>query len=124
MVKTLTSLFLTLCVSTLFGLLFKDNFYITFAIATLLQFIGFYIFNSVYENILKRKAIELSTEFERERSKSTAVVNCPCGENNQQTISMILNNEKVYECSKCKKSIKAYANISTVLTTNPIYTKV
>jgi hypothetical protein len=123
MIKSIVSLFLTICISTLFSLIFIDNFKVVFAITTILQFIGFYIFNNIYENLLKRRAIELSIEFEKERSKNVVTINCPCSENNQQTIQMTFNEDTIYECSKCKKEIRASNNISTLMTTVPMYTQ-
>tara|TARA_R110002153_G_scaffold53177_2_gene148517 strand:- start:56505 stop:56876 length:372 start_codon:yes stop_codon:yes gene_type:complete len=120
--KYVISILLTGCISALFGLIFIDNFKVVFAIATLFQFIGFYIFNNIYENLLQRKAIELSIEFEKERSKGMVTVSCPtCG--NIQQIQMAINTDKLYECSKCKKEIKASNATNTLLTTNPIYTQ-
>ena len=75
MIKSIVSLVLTICISTLFGLIFIDNFKVVFAIATILQFIGFYIFNNIYENFLRKQAIVLSVEFERERAKNVVTVN-------------------------------------------------
>jgi len=122
MKKYFISIILTICISTLIGLLFIDNFKVVFAITTLFQFIGFYIFNTIYENLLQKKAIELSIEFEKERSKSMVTVSCPtCG--NIQQIQMEINTDKIYECSKCKKEIKATNITNTLLTTNPIYTQ-
>tara|TARA_R110000772_G_scaffold258300_1_gene375465 strand:+ start:118 stop:492 length:375 start_codon:yes stop_codon:yes gene_type:complete len=123
MIKSIVSLVLTICISTLFSLIFIDNFKVVFAITTILQFIGFYIFNNIYENLLKKRAIELSIEFEKERSKNVVTINCPCSENNQQTIQMTFNEDTIYECSKCKKEIRASNNISTLMTTVPMYTQ-
>jgi|TARA_R110000803_G_scaffold208099_1_gene276555 hypothetical protein len=123
MIKSIVSLVLTICISTLFGLIFIDNFKVVFAIATILQFIGFYIFNNIYENFLRKQAIVLSVEFERERAKNVVTVNCPCSENNQQSIQMTFNDDTLYECSKCKKEIRASNNVSTLMTTVPIYTQ-
>ena len=123
MKKYLYSLIVTLSVSTLFVLLFIDNFKIVFAITTLLQFLLFNIFNTIYENILRKKAIELSIEFEEQRSKNMVNVNCPCGENTQQNILMTLSEDTLYECIKCKREIRASNQVNTLLTTTPIYTK-
>ena len=57
MKKYFISIILTACISTLIGLLFIDNFKVVFAIATLFQFIGFYIFNTIYENLLQKKQL-------------------------------------------------------------------
>jgi len=122
MIKSIVSLVLTICISTLFGLIFIDNFKVVFAIATILQFVGFYIFNNIYENFLRKKAIELSVEFERERAKSMVTVSCPSC-NNIQQIQMAINTDILYECTKCKSEIKASNNTNTLLTTNPIYTQ-
>ena len=123
MIKSIVSLVLTACISTLFGLIFIDNFKVVFAITTILQFIGFYMFNNIYENLLKKRAIELSIEFEKEHSKNVVTINCPCSENNQQSIQMTFNEDTIYECSKCKKEIRASNNISTLMTTVPMYTQ-
>ena len=123
MIKFIVSIVLTLCISTLFSLIFIDNFKVVFAIATILQFIGFYMFNTAYENLLKKKAIQLSIDFEKERARNIVTVNCPCSENSQQSIQMTLNEDTIYECSKCKKEIRASNNVSTLMTTVPMYTQ-
>ena len=103
--KVLTSLTLTLLVSALFGIIFKDL--IVFFLATILQILFFYFFNTVYENYLTKKVIEANSLVEIEKLKNTVKVLCPCGENNPQDVLLSFNEDTIYKCSKCNKDVRA-----------------
>lgn len=119
--KVLTSLTLTLLVSALFGIIFKDL--IVFFLATILQILFFYFFNTVYENYLTKKVIEANSLVEIEKLKNTVKVLCPCGENNPQDVLLSFNEDTIYKCSKCNKDVRATTNVGTSLITTPIITE-
>ena len=118
MKKVLLSLTLTLLVSSLFGIIFKDWF--VFALATILQILFFYFFNSVYENFLIKRAVEINGEIEKEKYKNAVLVTCPCG--SSQEVILSLEKDTIYRCNECKNEIRAAVNIGTALVTNPINT--
>lgn len=119
--KVIISLSLTFLISGLFGLLFKS--YLVFGIVTILQILFFYFFNTIYENFLVQKIVNANLEFEKEKLKNTVEVPCPCSENNFQNVLISINEDTIYNCSKCKKEIRASTNIGTSLVTNPLVTK-
>ena len=121
MKKVLASLTLTLLVSALFGIIFKDL--IVFFLATILQILFFYFFNTVYENYLTKKVIEANSLVEIEKLKNTVKVLCPCGENNPQDVLLSFNEDTIYKCSKCNKDVRATTNVGTSLITTPIITE-
>ena len=121
MKKVLTSLTLTLLVSGLFGIIFND--WLVFILATILQILFFYFFNTVYENYLTKKVIEANAIVETEKLKNTVKVLCPCGENQPQDVLLTLNEDTVYKCMKCNKDVRATTNVGTSLLTTPIITK-
>ena len=121
MKKVLVSLTLTLLVSGLFGIIFNN--WLVFILATILQILFFYFFNTVYENYLTKKVIEANSLVEIEKLKNTVKVLCPCGENQPQDVLLTLNEDTVYKCMKCNKDVRATSNVGTSLLTTPIITK-
>jgi hypothetical protein len=121
MKKVLVSLTLTLLVSGLFGIIFNN--WLVFILATILQILFFYFFNTVYENYLTKKVIEANSLVEIEKLKNTVKVLCPCGENQPQDVLLTLNEDTVYKCIKCNKDVRATTNVGTSLLTTPIITK-
>lgn len=119
--KILLSLGITALVSILFGFLFLPNFWIAFTLAFILQLLFFYFFNSIYENRLIAKAQQLKLEEFKELNKHIVTLECPCDEKTRQDVTMRFDKDVIYECSKCKKNIKASTNIRAVQTTEPIY---
>jgi ribosomal protein L37AE/L43A len=116
--KLFISLLLTFSVSSLFGIIFKD--WIVFILATILQYLFFYFFNSMYENWLKNKIMQNSLELEKVKSKNTVKLNCPTCDNVEE-VEMTFNGAVVYKCGKCDAEIKAEPIVKNYLTTNPIY---
>jgi hypothetical protein len=121
MKKIITSLTLTLLVSGIFGILFED--WLVFGLATILQILFFYFFNTVYENYLTKKVIEANALVEKEKFKNIVKVACPCGENNQQEVLLSFNEDTIFKCSKCDKDIRASTNVGTTLVTTPLIEK-
>jgi DNA-directed RNA polymerase subunit RPC12/RpoP len=116
MKKVLLSLTLTLLVSGLFGIIFKDWF--VFGLVTILQILFFYFFNTVYENYLTKKVVEANAIVELEKLKNTVRVTCPCGSSQEVLLSM--TEDTIYRCDECKNEIRAAVNIGTALVTTPI----
>ena len=119
MKKVLTSLTLTLLVSGLFGIIFNN--WLVFILATILQILFFYFFNTVYENYLTKKVIEANSLVEIEKLKNTIRVTCPCG--SSQEVLLSLTEDTIYRCNECKNEIRAAVNIGTAMVTNPVMTK-
>jgi hypothetical protein len=119
--KLLLSLGITSLVSLLAGLIFISNFWLVFFFVFILQILFFYFFNSIYENKLILKARELKLQELREVNKNTVVLPCPCFEKNKQSVELNFDKDLIYKCSKCEKNIKAFTDIKTILTTEPIY---
>ena len=120
MKKVFLSLTLTLLVSGLFGIIFKDWF--VFGLATILQILFFYFFNTVYENYLTKKVVEANAVVEIEKLKNTVKVLCPCVENHPQDVLLSFNEDTVFKCTKCNKDVRATTNVGTSLLTSPINT--
>ena len=119
MKKVLASLTLTLLVSGLFGIIFKS--WLVLILATILQILFFYFFNTVYENYLTKKVIEANSLVEIEKLKNTIRVTCPCGSSQEVLLSM--TEDTIYRCNECKNEIRAAVNIGTAMVTTPVMTK-
>lgn len=119
--NVLISFSLTTFVSVLVGLIFINHFWSAFAFTFLVQVIVFYIVNTIIQTKALLKVQQLQTDQIKELSKQKAILECPCAEKSRQEVDMRFDQDIVYQCSKCKKSIKADVNVKTVLVTNPIY---
>ena len=119
--KVAISLILTILVSTLFGLLFSSKFWIVFSLAIIIQFLFFYILNTVYENRLIEKAQKIKLEEFKEQTKHFVLVECPCAEKVKQDIEVRFDKDLIYKCNKCDKNIRALPDVKTLLQTDPIY---
>ncbi len=118
MKRVITSLSLTFLVSAFFGLIFKDI--IVFALATVLQILFFYFFNTIYGNYLRNTIMQQNIEMEKQQSVNSVPLNCPTC-NHLQLVKMTLNEPVIYKCDKCECEIKADPVVKNYLTTNPIY---
>jgi hypothetical protein len=119
--KIVFSLAVTILVSTLLGLLFYSKFWIVFALGFILQFLFFYILNTVYENRLIEKAQKLKLEEFKEQTKHFVLVECPCNEKVKQDVEVRFDKDIIYKCNKCEKNIRAIPDVKTLLQTDPIY---
>jgi len=117
--KLLTSVALTLMVSGLFGIIFKD--WLVFILATILQVLFFYFFNTVYENFLIKKALEANAEIKKLEFNNSMEVVCPCG--SKQTVILSIHEDTIYRCEKCKNEIRAAVNVGTAMVTVPVVTQ-
>ena len=114
--KLLTSITLTLLVSGLFGIIFKD--WLVFILATILQVLFFYFFNTVYENFLIKKTLEVNAEIKKLEFDNTIEVTCPCGA--RQNVTLSIGEDTIYRCQECKNEIRAAVNIGTAMVKTPI----
>ena len=119
--KIVFSLAVTVLISTLLGLLFYSKFWVVFALGFILQFLFFYILNTVYENRLIEKAQKLKLEEFREQTKHFVLIECPCTEKVKQDVEIRFDKDIVYKCNKCEKNIRAIPDVKTLLQTDPIY---
>jgi DNA-directed RNA polymerase subunit RPC12/RpoP len=119
--KLIYSIFLTLSISSLVALIFKDVFWNVFAIVTILQIISFVIFNRIYTNWLilaleKSKAVQL-----KESNRNYTHVECPCSQKYSQLVDIRFDMKNIYRCLQCDKDISATPIITTVNTSDPLY---
>lgn len=121
LIKILVSLVITSLISALVGLLNISNFWILFSLAFIIQVLFFYFYNNHYENTLIEKAQKLKLEEFKEASKHISVIQCPCDEKSKQEVIMRFDDEVIYKCVKCDKNVKAFADVRSVLITEPIY---
>lgn len=119
MKKLITSLTLTFLVSGIFGILFRD--WLVFGLVTILQILFFYFFNTIYENFLIKKAVEINAETQKAKYDNTVKVKCPCGAT--QDVILSLTEDTIYRCAECKNEIRATTSIGTALVTTPLITK-
>jgi|TARA_R100000482_G_scaffold124935_1_gene80104 DNA-directed RNA polymerase subunit RPC12/RpoP len=121
MLNVLKSILITLVVSTIFGFIIEP-FWKTFIIVTLLQFIVFYFFNTLYQGYVLKKAMQLNITLEKEKQKNSIMLACPSC-NYRQFVEMNLLESVIYKCDQCNTEIKAEPNVKNYITTNPIYFK-
>ena len=119
--RFIVSVFLTVCVSTILGLIFKNNFWYIFTLASIVQIVGFLLFQRIYTNNLVLKAENIKISQLKEANRNLVEVSCPCDEENKQTVDFRFDQKNIYKCNKCGKNFTAVANLNTILTTDPIY---
>lgn len=119
--KIFVSLGITCLISTLIGLLFAANFFIAFAAAFIIQVLTFYYLNSLNEQKVALRLLEIKNEQDRIAALQTAIIECPCTEKNKQGVEMRFDKDITFKCSKCSKMIKADVDVKSVLVTEPIY---
>lgn len=125
MEKILKSLLITLAVSSLLGLIlliFKINFWATFAFATITQYIIFFIVGSVVEYIGQLKLRELEVTQIKELAKQQIEVECPCDKKIKEYVNITLGERNTYRCTECSKVNAIYINATTAATNIPIGT--
>ena len=119
--KFLLSVTLTAAVSTILGLIFKDNFWYVFTLASIVQVVGFLLFQQIYANRLLRNFEEIKIQQMKEGNRNLVDVSCPCDEQNRQTVDFRFDQKNIYTCKKCGKNFTAVATLKTIMTTDPIY---
>jgi hypothetical protein len=99
---------------------FDFPFIPTFFIALLVQY---FIGDSIYRVITVKelaKTREAEAKIAAELSKQFATVECPCDEKSNQLVALNLNEENLYKCNKCDKSLKCMIGWKTFQTTTPL----
>ncbi len=119
--RILISLAITCAMSALLASIFTGHFISVFGLSFIAQVVFFYIINSRYENNLILKAQELKVSEMQAANKQIAVIECPCNEKIKQEVDMRFDKDVIYQCSKCKKNIRADISVKALLTTEPIY---
>lgn len=101
------------------AMLFEYPFIKTFIVASIGQFIIFYIWNSVMSMILKNKFEAEETSRVTEWTKQGVDVQCAyCGAIN--FIPIRLDDDNEFECTECGKTNSVYVNITTAQQTDTL----
>jgi len=121
-INLVRSVSITLAVSLAIAgafLLINFNFWATFFVATLTQFVLFFIIGSVIEffNELKMKEINLLKL--SELSKQGLEVECPCFKKVKEFVPINLNGPSTYKCTECKKNVSVYITAETAYVSDP-----
>jgi DNA-directed RNA polymerase subunit RPC12/RpoP len=119
--KLIYSIFLTLSVSSLIALIFKDIFWNVFAVVTILQIISFIFFNRIYTNRLILALEKNKVEQLKESNRNYTHIECPCSEKYNQLVDIRFDMKNIYRCLHCNKDISATPSITTVNTSDPLY---
>ncbi len=117
MINLIRSASITIAVSLALSgvfLLANLNFWVTFFVSLLGQFIVFFIVGSVLEFINELKAKELNALRIAEFSKQGMEVECPCYKKVKEFVPITLNAKNMYKCSDCKKNVSVYITTETV----------
>lgn len=99
---------------------FNYPFIPTLFIALLVQY---FIGDSIYRVITVKelaKARESEAKIAAELGKQYVSVDCPCDEKSTQLVTLNLNEENLYKCNKCDKSLKCMVGWKTFQTTTPL----
>jgi len=114
------SVFITTCISLSVG--FTLRHFTGFAEgavgAFVLQFIAFYIFNTIKQAKTVEK-VEDTSALEEIIALQTATVSCPCGQYSFYT-PIFLNTDNIFTCEKCKSKFKVELAFDSILITEPL----
>lgn len=119
------SIFLLLFISgSLAGLLnlgFNKPFWSCFFITIIVQFIVYDLYRRWLSTYSKLQEEEIKNNRLKEYSKQGLICTCP-DENCNYTllVPIVLNDENIYDCPKCNKTVKVYIGAKTYLTTEPV----
>lgn len=117
----LKSLLITSAISFLFsyGLRNTVGFWETFAIATGLQIVFAFIYNSY--RISKQREIGgfFQQEIEEILSYSDTTFVCPCG-NHTFSEKLFINIDNTFKCEKCKSLVRADVKVEPILLTETV----
>tara|TARA_R110001592_G_scaffold140614_1_gene361647 strand:- start:215 stop:598 length:384 start_codon:yes stop_codon:yes gene_type:complete len=119
--RFLISVSLTVCVSTILGLIVSDSFWYVFTLAAIIQIAGFLLFQQIYTNRLVHDFEEIKIQQIKESSRNLIEVSCPCDEENTQTVDFRFDRKNICKCTKCGKNFTIMSTLRTVMTTDPIY---
>lgn len=112
-------------VGTSFGIamackFFNFPFIPTFFIALLVQY---FIGDSIYRVLTAKelaKAREAEAKIAENIGRQYGVVDCPCDAKSSQLVMINLNEENLYQCNKCDKSLKCLVGWKSFQTTTPL----
>jgi len=121
-INIIRSLSITTAVSLLFAGVFVlagINFWLTFFISLLGQFVLFFIVGSVLEFINELKIKEINALKIAEYSKQGVEVECPCYKKIKEFVPISFNSKNTYKCTDCKKNISVYVSTETAFISDP-----
>lgn len=121
-VNILRSLATTLSVSgtcALVGWSLDYDFWRIFALITAIQFVSFWVFNSILQHIKQVKMTQLENERIAEYTKQSITAECAyCKTSN--LIPLRVNNANDFDCTNCNKPNAIYIGITVTQKTNPM----
>lgn len=121
-VNILRSLATTLSVSgtcALVGWSLDYDFWRIFALITAIQFVSFWVFNSILQHIKQVKMTQLENERIAEYTKQSITAECAyCKTSNM--IPLRVNNDNDFDCTNCNKPNAVYIGITVTQKTNPM----
>jgi len=121
-VNILRSLAITLSVSgtcALVGWSLDYDFWRVFALVTAIQFVSFWLFNSVLQHIKQVKMTQLENERIAEYTKQSITAECAyCKTAN--LIPLRVDSDNDFECTNCSKPNAVYIGITVTQKTNPM----
>jgi hypothetical protein len=116
------SVLILLVVSSSVGLFlyqFGANFWVTFILATVLQFVIWELVRYILEARAAMKAAELEVQILEELGKQTINIPCAaCRKENMVPIRLDINNK--FDCIDCSKENGVYIDIESVQVTTPL----
>jgi hypothetical protein len=119
-IKSVITTFVVSTAITLLLLPVQPHYAIVFVLATIIQFVIFYIIGSIMEYIGEIKLKEINAFRLSELSKQSMQVECPCFKKVKEFVPINLNAKNTYKCSECDKTNTVLITIETAHTTDPI----
>lgn len=121
-VNILRSLAITLAISgtcASVGWSLDYNFWKIFALITAIQFVGFWIFNTIIQHIKQVKMTQLENERIAEYTKQSITAECAyCKTPN--LIPLRVDSDNDFDCTNCNKPNAIYIGITVTQKTNPM----
>lgn len=117
---------ITLIVSSISGAIalyaFDGNFLKTFAVATMIQILMFYIWNSLMQIFVRiRLEQEQTKQYEIFEEQGREVTCAYCGHGN--FIPILINSDNKFTCEKCSEENSVYIDITIARKTDIISTE-
>lgn len=84
---------------------------------TVLQFIVGFAYKDYQLKLAQSEELQYELELKALENKQETLVTCPCGQ--QATVPVLVNDENVYHCEKCKSRFRVETQLTTVLLTDP-----
>ena len=104
-------------ISSLLALIFQNfGFWRVFAVVTGFQFCMYYLYSAVMRVIAMQNA---NAELE-EILKQSALVTCPCPDQEEAIVPISITGNNNYNCTKCGKGVGIKINVSTALETDMV----